>query len=242
MNTTATIIGIVVVVIILAVAYIYLSAPSVSGAQPQSKTVFTISDAPAVGAVSSVNMQVQSVSVQSAATGQWYPVQISTTGNYNLTALKGSYAIMGNATLPIGTYDQVMMKVGSVAVTYANGTTQTAVMPNNTVTVKGSFDVASSINTNSTNWINVDVNSAESLHATASGRLVILPVVQVVAWSNAQLKVQANNMVSVQNYGAVTATVNSGMSVNGTMQANLVVPQSTNLTILGNGSLGIGVG
>jgi hypothetical protein len=240
MNTMMTIAAIIVVVVVIGAAYVFLVMPSTGGAATgNAKTVFTYSDAGASG-VSSVNMQVQSVQMQSSATGQWYTAAMVSNGGDVKLHGQGSYTLVGNASVPAGTYSAVQMNVQSATATYANGTTKAVVMPNNTIMVKGTYTVQSTANTSSTNWINFDVNSNQSLHSSASGQLVFLPVVEVIAWSNAKLSSGANNTVSVQNAGTVTADQKAGMNVTGQMQADLVVPQSTNLNVSGNGVISIG--
>ena len=208
------------------------------GGTGSAKTVFTYSDAAASG-VSSVNMQVQSVQMQNSATGQWYTAAMASNGGSLKLQGQSSYTLIGNASVPAGTYSAVQMNVQSATATYANGTTETVVMPNSTLRMTGTFTVQSTANTSSTNWINFDVKSDQSLHSSASGQLVLFPVVEVVAWSNAQLSSGANNTVNVQNYGAVTADENAGMNISGQMQANFVLPATTNVTVSGTGVISI---
>ncbi|HUC38950.1 MAG TPA: DUF4382 domain-containing protein [Candidatus Acidoferrum sp.] len=248
MNPLAIVGVLIVVIVIIGGAYYLTSMHGTSTvatttvAAPsaqQAKTTWTVSDAPAASGITAVNIQVTGVEVKSSTSGQWYPVTFSTNGSYNLSALSGSYAIMGNVTVPAGTYSQVMMTIGSASVT-ANGTTQAAALANSTVLVSGNFDFTNT--TNSTNWVNIGINSSESVHAAAYGSYAMYPTVQIILWQNAQLGVQSNNTVSVQNYGTVATTVNAGMALNGTMQSNFVLSQSLNLTVNPNGIISVGVG
>ena len=147
--------------------------------------------------------------------------------------------MVGNASVPTGTYSAVQMSVQSATATYANGTTKTIIMPNSTVRMIGTFNVQSTANTSSTNWINFDIKSSQSIHSAASGQLVFFPVVEVIAWSNAQLSSGANNTVNVQNAGTVTADQSAGMNINGQMQANFVLPLTTNITVSGTGVISV---
>lgn len=245
MNTT-TIIGAIVVIIILLAggAYLYTSAhakgtTSIAQSGPSnSRVAYTISDA-AASSVSSVNLQVQSVQMQSAATGQWYTATMAGSGSYKLQG-QASYTLMANATVPAGTYDAVQMNISSATATYANGTTEAMAMVNSTVRAKGNFVVQSTANTTSTNWVNFDVKANQSTHTTASGRAVLLPVVDVVAWTGAQLTTGAGGAITVQNAGSATVSVSEGMDLNGTMMANFVLPQTANLSVIGGAVVSLG--
>jgi hypothetical protein len=241
MNQSLAIGVIIVIILIAAGAYVALSAPKAAAAG-NAMVTYTLSDAaPTMGTVSSVNMQVQSIQMHSKTTGQWYSIPVKASGSYNLTAYTTTYAFIGNTTVPAGNYDEIMVDTGSVTAT-VNGTQQAVVMPSTSLKIFGNFTMSGTPNTTATNWVNIDFKANQSLHTTGSGKIIMLPVVQVIAWSDAKLGAGSNGAVSVQNYGTTTATVNAGMNVNGTMEANLVVPQGTNLTIGSNGGIGIGVG
>jgi hypothetical protein len=250
MKTITTIIAIIAVLVVIGGAYVYLghmssgvSTTTVAGGNTSAnngKVVYTMSDA-AASSVSSVNVQVRSVQMQSSANGQWYTAAVAGSGNYQLHG-QTSYSFIGNATVPAGNYDAIQMNVSSVTATYANGTTQAVAMPNSTVRVSGTFNVQSTASGSSTNWVTFNINSGQSLHTTSSGKLAIYPVVEVIAWSGAQLTTGTNNTVDVQNAGQVTADVNAGMNINGTMKTNFVLSQTTNIVVNANGTLGIGVG
>ncbi len=245
MNTIAMVVGILVIIAIIGGAYWYSTrapAPATttvaSSPASQGNVAYTISDA-AASAVSSATMHVSSVQLQSSANGKWYTATPSGSGTYTLHG-QTSYTFIGNATVPAGAYDAVQLNVDSVTGTYANGTTTTMAIPSDNITVSGTYDIQSTANTTSTNWINFAVDLNQSVHTTGSGKLILLPVVQVVAWSNAMLSVGTGNNVSVQSYGSVTSSVNAGMNVSGQMVANLVVPQDANLTVIGNVVISLG--
>ena len=236
------IVGIVALVAIVGIILVFMGhgaqnttqTTTIAAKGTGAKTIFTYSDA-GVSGVSSVNMQVQSVQMQNSATGQWYTAaMVSNGGNLKLQG-QGSYTLVGNVSVPAGTYSAVQMNVQSATAAYANGTTKPIIMPNSTVRMVGTFNVQSTANTSSTNWINFDIKSNQSLHSTTSGQLVFFPVVEVVAWSNAQLSSGANNTVNVQNSGTVTADQSAGMNINGQMQSNFVLPLTTNITVSATG-------
>jgi hypothetical protein len=234
-NHTGIIIAVVALIVIMILLLMFYGAAAATTAN--AKIAFTISDAPTpLGAVSALNMRILNISVHSNTTGKWYYIPVSTSGTYNLVTLNNIYAIVGNATLPTGNYDEVVIKVGSVAATM-NGNTTAVVLPSSTLKIFLSFKMFGTPGASSTNWVNLDVNTSKSLHATGNGRIIMLPVIQVTARQNAVLSVQPDNTASVTLWGTPPVTEDYGMNVDGTMQANLAVPQNANLTVAANGTI-----
>ena len=231
----------VIVVVVVAIgAYVALYSAPTANVGGTGSVSYTVSDArQTLSSVSAVNMQVQSIQMHSTTTGQWYSVPVSGSGNYNLTALTSTYAFVGGANVPAGNYDEIALTATSVTAT-VNGTAKAVVLPSKVFKVFGNFSVSSTANTGSTNWINFDFKVNQSLHETGNGMIIMLPVIQTVAWSNAKLRIGAGDNVSVEDAGQVTESVEAGMDANGTMKEGLNIPASANVSIGANGTIEIG--
>ncbi len=246
MAKNSLLIGVVVVVVIVALAAVALMNgvhTTTTYGQKTGAMLYSVSDAPLSGtAYSAVNLTVQNITVHSQTTGQWYTVPVTGSGTYDLLTLKSSYAFVGNATLPAGNYNEIAVAVKSVTATSANGTVNNVVLPSSVLKVFGNFTVAATNGTKAVNWANIDFMANQSLHTTGNGKIVMLPVVQILVWHNSSLAVQSSGHLTVNNPSPVVASIGAGMNVNGTMQAGLVVPQGTNLTVGASGNVGLGVG
>ncbi len=243
-RATSPVVWIIGALIVIAVAVLLLGgkAPTGGGYYGSSaRATFTMTDAPpSMVAASSVYVVVQNISVHSMTTGQWYAVA-SPMKTYNLVALKSNAALLANATLPTGNYDQITMTVTAVNAT-VNGTVKPVKMPSSKLKIFGNFNFTSTANTSNTNWVNIDFRANQSLHATGNGVIIMLPVLQTSLHNNARVAAGYGGNATVQSQGSMSTSVESGMGVNGTMMANLVVPLNTTINIGANGMIGLGLG
>ncbi len=219
--------------------------PSGNSGSQTGRAVFGVTDAAAdMGAVSSVQMRVESVQVHSASQG-WVTVS-STPKTVDLLELKaqGATELIADAQLKADTYNQMRMAVSSVTVVDAEGSHQ-AKMPSNEVKFVGDLVVKA----NSTSSATFDFIADESLHlagkaegqAQAEAKYVMAPVIQFESRSDAQVNVQSNSRMQVSG-GSVTTNVKVGMDIKGNVGAGLSIPANAVVIVSTTGDVLIGSG
>ncbi len=217
-----------------------LTAACSSGNSPSTPTgkggtgkiTMAVSDAAAnMGSVSSVQMTVNSVEVHSNG-GAWTTLS-SDTKTFDLMQLNanGTAQLLAQADLAAGTYDQIRMDVSKVVVVDAGGQ-HDAKLPSNTLTLKGTFDVAA----NAASTANFDVQGDESLHMTGNGTYVFAPVIQLETRANATVQVASNNAVTITG-GVVKTGSTEGMNVEGTTDVGLRISPDAILSIGASGKV-----
>ena len=197
-----------------------------TGTGDNGRGVFTISDAAAnMGAVSSVKVTVENVRVHSAAQG-WVTVS-STPQTYDLLDLKaqGNQALLADAELKPGIYDQLRLEISKVTVVDVNGS-HDARLPSGELKIVGGMQV----NENSTSSAEFDFEASESLHQTGNGTYIFAPVVQLETRANANVSVNSQNDVQV-NGGTVVTVTKAGMDERGNVGVNVRIPASANVSI-----------
>jgi hypothetical protein len=150
------------------------------------RAVFAIADEAAdLGAVTSINVTVDSASAQSTTVG-WVAVS-STPKTYDLVQLKasGKQVLLADVQLQPGTYNQVRLMISKVLVTNSTGTYE-AKLPSGELKIVGSFDVKA----NSTSAVSFDFEASESLHVTDNGKYLFAPVVRLSAKEDAEVEVK----------------------------------------------------
>ncbi len=212
------------------------SSGSSGGTSQQSgRAVYTMTDAAAdMGAVTSVKVTVDSVRARSEA-GSWVDLS-SSRQTYDLLQLKaeGKQAVMADAALWEGNYNEVRLGISKVVVTDSEGDHE-AKLPSNELKIKGEFTVKA----NSTAVAVFDFQADESLHTTGQGEYVMAPVVQLETRENAQVTVRGNE--AIISGGSVRTRVKVGMDVNGNVGVGLGIPADANVTVSA-GRLSIGLG
>ncbi len=176
----------------------------------QGRAVFTITDAAAdMGSVTNVNVVVDSVQVHSETKG-WITVS-QTQKTYDLLALKAqsSQALLADATLENGTYDQMRLDISSVTVVDSSGS-HDAKLPSNELKVVGQFDVKA--NTVSTATFDFVVD--HSLHVTGNGEYILAPVVKLDTQEDADVDVSDETNIHIKS-GKAKTHVEVGMDVSG---------------------------
>jgi len=219
----------------LAVLLAGCAGPSASP-QGKGRVVFTMADAAAdMGAVSSVKVTVDKVSVHSESKG-WVDVSTSPK-TYDLLKLKasGENALLADVQLDNGTYQQMRLHISKVIVTDASGDHE-AKLPSGEVKIVGGLTVEP----NSTSTATFDFIADESLHVTGNGQYVMAPVIQVETRDDADVEVESDGNVQISG-GKVKTNTKVGMDIKGNVGVGLGIPASANLTIDG-GVIVIGPG
>jgi hypothetical protein len=205
----------------------------------KGRAVFTMTDAAAdMGAVSSVKVTVDKVSVHSAAKG-WVDVSTSPV-TLDLMELKrlsaeSKQALLADAQLDSGNYEQVRLEISKVVVTDAQGDHE-AKLPSGELKIIGNLSVQS----NSTSVAAFDFIADESLHVTGKGEYILAPVVKLETRDDAEAQVQSDGHVVVTG-GNVRTSINVGMDEKGNVGVGLRIPANANLSISG-GVISIGPG
>lgn len=227
--------NILIVLGIISVVFAAGCASQTSGSAT-GKAVFAAKDAAAdMGSVSSVQMTVQDVQVHSAARG-WTTVS-SSSNTYDLMQLKaqGNAALLADANIPAGTYDQMRLDVSSIVVTDVNGTHQ-AKLPSNEFKVVGDLVVQA----NSTSSATFDFLADQSLHVTGNGQYIFAPVAQIETRSSANVNIVSNSNVQISG-GAIHTNIKVGMDASGNVGVGLSIPANADISISSGGTIIIGV-
>lgn len=200
---------------------------SPAGTQPSTgSVVFTITDAAAdMGAVRGIMLSVDSIRVHSASEG-WVTVS-STPKTYDLLQLKasGTHALLADAQLKAGTYDQLRLDISGVSVKDASGT-HDAKLPSGELKVVGNLVVGA----NSTSTAAFDFIADKSLHVTGKGEYILAPVVQLETRQDADVEVRSDSDVSVRG-GNVRANTQVGMDIAGNVGVGLMIRGNETLEI-----------
>ena len=194
----------------------------------QGRTVFTVTDAAtALTGVTAVNVTVDKLEAHDAANG-W--VTVSTTAKtYDLLQLKqtASAALLADANLAAGTYDQIRLHISKVEVT-ANGKTQTVVLPSNSLKIVGNLTVKAG----QTSTASLDFMVDKSLHMTGDGKFILAPVVRLLVKNAVGIKIGSDDKVEVSG-GSTESDQTEGMDENGDMKANFELDKNLELDAQG---------
>lgn len=187
----------------------------------------TVTDAAAdMGNVSSITMTVSQVAVHTSG-GSWTTVS---TEKRDLDLLdlkaKSQLALVADATVPSGSYDQVRLTVDKVVVKKTDGATAEAKLPSNQLTIKHAATASADAVTN----ITLDVLADQSLHVTGNNEYVFAPVIKMESRTNADVAVDANGVATVSG-GNVESSATVGMDLDGTVKTNFKLDTSTKLEI-----------
>lgn len=196
-------------------------------------TLFSISDSPTVSTIDSLNITVNSAMVQSTS-GKWYTI-IDTPKSYNLVALRNISQILAGANLSAGSYDQLVLSLANVSAV-VNNQSVNVFLPNSDLKIIGTFNISPS--SNSTSWVNLDVNLEKSLFITPNGGVVLLPVITLMSSDGANLSLANNGIITVESVGRTTANIQTAMNLNGSLMANSQpLPQNTQLNVTTKGKI-----
>ncbi len=228
MSKKSIIIG-ALVIVALGVALFHLPVNKSTTSAPaagQGKVVVGISDAStAIQGVSSIMLTVDTVEVQSAAQG-WVTIS-SSSKQYDLLQLKqsGAVALLANANLHAGTYDQIRLTISKVLVT-ASGTVQEAKLPSGTLKIVGRIVVEEG----KTATAVLDFKADKSLHATGNGKFILAPVVNLKTKSDASVEERSDDTLKI-NGGKNEDEVNVGMDEHGDTKDNFELDANAKIEI-----------
>jgi hypothetical protein len=199
------------------------------------RVVFTIADKAAnLGDVTSVVMTIDSVMVQSPTSG-WVTVA-STQKSFDLLKLNadGNQALLADANLTNGSYNQVRLQISKVVVTDAAGTHE-AKLPSGDLRIVGGFDVSA----NSTSSANLDFILDKSLHITGNGQYILAPVVHLQTKEGANVTINNGNDVRVSG-GSLRTDTEVGMDENGTVGEGRRISPDSDVSIGATGAITVG--
>ncbi|MDO8435245.1 MAG: DUF4382 domain-containing protein [bacterium] len=195
--------------------------------------VISITDAAAnMGNVTAISLTENKIELHNKTEG-WVTASDST-NTFKLLELKAENksALVATVDVAPGTYDQLRMSVVNVKVTTKDGVTAEAKLPSNQLTLKSNVEVHSG----ATSSVNMDFLADVSLHVTGKGKFIFAPVVKIENRTNATVKVNADNSVSIQN-GTVVESATKGMDVDGSMKSDFQFGTDSQLEIDGDGSI-----
>ena len=190
------------------------------------RAVFTIRDAPVrMTDINELWITVDAVEIQSAQ-GTWVTVS-SQKNRYDLLQLReeGIQAILADVSLSPGTYGQVRLTISKVEVMDDRGSND-AVLPSGVLRFNAPFTVVS----NELTVVQFDFDLAVSLHLTGNGRYVLTPVIRVIAYDNANVRVSPSQIVYV-NSGAQREIVVVGTNEQGETGPGLQIPVNVNIQV-----------
>jgi DNA-binding transcriptional ArsR family regulator len=205
----------------------YASAQQVyiapGSAVPSGSTVFSVSDAPPIYNISSLNVTIDNASIHSESTGKWYriPLQAAT---FDLIQLRNISSILSGVKLDSGMYNDLVLYVSNVSAV-VNGTRQNVILPSGKLIVAADFNITS----NTTNWINLDFDLGHSLHITPGGKLVMMPVIDIRHADNNSLELNQSSIIISRTPGRIREALEFGMDQNGSMIRNFSTAQNISI-------------
>jgi hypothetical protein len=157
-------------------------------------------------------------------------VASAATKQYDLVKLKASGAaeLLADANLAAGSYDQVRLTISKVDVT-ANGKVVSAKLPSNVLRIVGHVTVASG----ETTTVTFDVDLDKSIHTTSAGEFIMAPVVKLEVRDAADVKVDEDEAVEVEN-GEVETDMEVGADENGETHEDFELPESLHIDTRGH--------
>lgn len=211
MSKKSVIISMLVIVVLGAAFYFSanknpISTPSLA----EGKVVIGITDAAtAIQGVSSIMITVDKVEVLSAAQG-WITIG-SGSKQYDLLQLKqtGAVALLADANISAGTYNQIRLTISKVEVISA-GKVQVAKLPSGTLKIVGRLVVEEG----KTATAVLDFLADKSLHLTGNGKFILAPVVKFQTKSDVLVEVRSDNTLKISG-GKDEDEVSFGMDERG---------------------------
>jgi Domain of unknown function (DUF4382) len=207
---------------------------SQSSTTGKGRLVLAITDAATnLQNINAITLSVDKTEVHSSGQG-W--VTVSTQPNdFDLLKLKtnGQAALLSDSMVNSGTYDQIRLHVSSAKVIQSDGS-HDAKLPSNDLKLVGNIIV----DENSTASGLIDFKMDNSVHQTGNGQFIITPVVQFSSRSQANVAIDANNLVTI-NGGIEESNNTLGMDENGDMKANFMLDSSVKLNLIGDDTIHI---
>ena len=231
-SAIAAIIIILMVYLTVRGTYVQAAQLSINSQVPVGSTVFSISDAPPSYNISAVYINISSVAVHSITTGKWYKLPLES-GTVNIMELQNLSKAVSIAYLPHGNYNVISFGIRKATAT-VNGTNQSIIVPSDILRIFEPFNVSD----NTTNWVNIDFNLARSLHIASNGKIVMIPVINMMYMNGGRLSIEGNQRIGIISMGHAREFI-VGMNKIGVMEANQTVPQNVSIEIASNGKMKI---
>lgn len=193
----------------------------------QGRVVFSVTDAAVdMNTISEINMKVNSVEIHNSTSG-WMTVS-TTPRTYSLLSLntRNESELLADISVETGTYDQVRLMVDTIAIVTKAGATKEAKLPSGELKINTVILVTA----NNTSSVNFDFIADKSLHATSNGNYIFAPVVKTESRSEANVSVNASNVVSIGG-GNVDNTNTVGMDIDGNVKLNFQIDNKQKLNI-----------
>jgi len=225
---TSSIVLAIVAIAVVAVAVYYMSSSSTSSGD--GRIVVAMTDAAAdMGSVTQVLVTVDQVRAHSTA-DSWVTVS-SSSQTYDLLQLKanGELALVADANVTNGTYDQFRLRISKVIVVDSNGSHE-AKLPSSELKVYTNLTV----NADSTTTATFDFIADESLHVTGNGLYILAPVIQFEGREDADVDIDSDDKVEI-NGGSVKSQARVGMDINGNVGEGLEISDDLDLDIDASG-------
>ncbi len=177
----------------------------------QGRVVFALKDAAeaSMQGATSILVTIDKVEAHNATQG-WITVS-TTTKQYDLLQLKqsGAVALLADANLAAGTYDQIRLDISTVDVITASGH-HTAKLPSHMLKIVGDTVVTA----DHTSTVSIDFIADKSLHLTGKGVFILAPVVKLETKSDTRVDIDSDEHVTVKD-GRVESETNEGMDEKG---------------------------
>lgn len=190
------------------------------------RVVFTVRDAPVrMTDINELWITVDKVEIQTTQ-GNWVTVS-SQENRYDMLQLReeGIQAIIADVELSPGTYSQVRLTISDVEVIDATGS-HDAVLPSGVLRFNAPFSVSSDALT----VVQFDFDLAVSLHLTGNGRYVLAPVIRVMTYDNANIRVLPSRIVVV-NSGTPREVIVVGTNTQGEVGPGMQIPVNVNVQV-----------
>lgn len=185
--------------------------------EPRGRVIMTITDDLVdLRGISSLRVTVDNVQVYSEEDG-WITVG-GDEETYDLLDLRDVEAILADQALEAETYTAMRMDLSSVQVVDSRGT-HDAELPGEKYTINAQLVVEP----NGVSIVTFDFIPERSLHSTEDGTYVFAPVVRVISRSDADFELVGDGLIAVTG-GAVVADVTYGMTLQGVVDVDVVVP------------------
>ncbi len=202
------------------------------GQVPNGVTVLSVSDAPTVSSISSVNLTATSAEIHSTTTGKWY-LLFNSSKPFDLVKLRNISQLITGANIPTGTYDELTLEISNATAT-VNNQTENVSLPSGDIKIFGKFNISG----NTTTWINLDINLNRSVHVTGNGKVILIPVINVNNFNGATLDVASSGIINVSSPGHLREHIETSMDTNGAMHMGAnAVPVSEPLEVNGRGAI-----
>lgn len=186
-----------------------------------------VTDATAdIANVNEINMEVKKVEIYSSAEG-WSTISANSK-KYDLLALKANAKteLYASQEIEAGAYERVRVTLGDTVVKTKTEGDVDAFMPARQIVLNMDINVVAGKDTH----VELDFLADQSLHATADGKFVFVPVVNAQAESNSTVTVGSGNAV-VATGGTMDSAVSVGMDIDGSSKNNFSLVTGSDFSV-----------